>query len=123
MVVPIDLLKPIYDDMVSYGMPNRPARPWLGLYGTEMENRLVVAGLSEGGPADQGDVQVGDVIAKVGSRQVGSLADFLRQLWSIGPRSEEHTSERQSLMRSSYAVFCLTKKNHTQQPAPYTLTA
>src|SRR3546814_2413475 len=27
------------------------------------------------------------------------------------PRSEEHTSELQSLMRSSYAVFCLKKKN------------
>src|SRR3546814_6795052 len=43
------------------------------------------------------------------------------------PRSEEHTSELQSLMRISYAVFCLKKKNihntiehkydaHTQQP-------
>src|SRR3546814_2706262 len=29
-------------------------------------------------------------------------------------RSEEHTSELQSLMRSSYAVFCLQKKNHEQ---------
>src|SRR3546814_4846530 len=28
-------------------------------------------------------------------------------------RSEEHTSELQSLMRSSYAVFCLKKKNNT----------
>src|SRR3546814_9005604 len=28
-------------------------------------------------------------------------------------RSEEHTSELQSLMRSSYAVFCLKKKKHT----------
>src|SRR3546814_3176096 len=28
-------------------------------------------------------------------------------------RSEEHTSELQSLMRNSYAVFCLKKKNHT----------
>src|SRR3546814_1610581 len=28
-------------------------------------------------------------------------------------RSEEHTSELQSLMRNSYAVFCLTKKKHT----------
>src|SRR3546814_1205967 len=28
-----------------------------------------------------------------------------------GPRSEEHTSELQSLMRISYAVFCLKKKN------------
>src|SRR3546814_2662025 len=29
-------------------------------------------------------------------------------------RSEEHTSELQSLMRSSYAVFCLKKKTKTQ---------
>src|SRR3546814_7933631 len=36
----------------------------------------------------------------------------------VGPRSEEHTSELQSLMRSSYAGFCLKKKNsrhHTDQ--------
>src|SRR3546814_5860480 len=30
-------------------------------------------------------------------------------------RSEEHTSELQSLMRISYAVFCLQQKNHTHQ--------
>src|SRR3546814_8674206 len=30
-------------------------------------------------------------------------------------RSEEHTSELQSLMRISYAVFCLKKKNHKKQ--------
>src|SRR3546814_8790929 len=30
-------------------------------------------------------------------------------------RSEEHTSELQSLMRNSYAVFCLKKKNTQQQ--------
>src|SRR3546814_2202521 len=30
-------------------------------------------------------------------------------------RSEEHTSELQSLMRTSYAVFCLKKKNNTTQ--------
>src|SRR3546814_7547947 len=29
-------------------------------------------------------------------------------------RSEEHTSELQSLMRNSYAVFCLKKKNYTE---------
>src|SRR3546814_4094685 len=33
-------------------------------------------------------------------------------------RSEEHTSELQSLMRISYAVFCLKKKT-TQTPVPY----
>src|SRR3546814_1275193 len=34
--------------------------------------------------------------------------------WSL-PRSEEHTSELQSLMRISYAVFCLNKKKYLTQ--------
>src|SRR3546814_5001558 len=36
------------------------------------------------------------------------------------PRSEEHTSELQSLMRSSYAVFCLKKKNQQQTTKDHT---
>src|SRR3546814_6608894 len=32
--------------------------------------------------------------------------------WQRNPRSEEHTSELQSLMRLSYAVFCLKKKTN-----------
>src|SRR3546814_6330536 len=44
--------------------------------------------------------------AQVGHAAVHRPADLLR-----GPRSEEHTSELQSLMRISYAVFCLKKKN------------
>src|SRR3546814_10139408 len=32
-------------------------------------------------------------------------------------RSEEHTSELQSLMRTSYAVFCLKKKTHEHSPS------
>src|SRR3546814_10883625 len=36
------------------------------------------------------------------------------------PRSEEHTSELQSLMRISYAVFCLKKKKNKQQRKQYT---
>src|SRR3546814_6363262 len=42
---------------------------------------------------------------------------FMRR-WGVAKdlakRSEEHTSELQSLMRSSYAVFCLKKKKHQQ---------
>src|SRR3546814_7634612 len=45
----------------------------------------------------------------------GSLAPAIqcRQPWLDFQRSEEHTSELQSLMRISYAVFCLKKKKKT----------
>src|SRR3546814_9153699 len=40
--------------------------------------------------------------------------DLLYKLSMSPPRSEEHTSELQSLMRISYAVFCLKKKKETR---------
>src|SRR3546814_3405227 len=45
--------------------------------------------------------------------RIGARADGAGQLQL---RSEEHTSELQSLMRISYAVFCLKKKNSTNVP-------
>src|SRR3546814_1739800 len=41
--------------------------------------------------------------------------------WTIQDRSEEHTSELQSLMRISYAVFCLKKKITNKQPQLHTI--
>src|SRR3546814_6953353 len=43
----------------------------------------------------------------------GAAADDRRLLEIARYKSEEHTSELQSLMRISYAVFCLKKKKHT----------
>src|SRR3546814_5261685 len=48
--------------------------------------------------------------------QVHDIAPREQQLAILLPeRSEEHTSELQSLMRISYAVFCLKKKNNQQR--------
>src|SRR3546814_18308034 len=41
------------------------------------------------------------------------LGRRFHRAWRRGRRSEEHTSELQSLMRISYAVFCLKKKTKT----------
>src|SRR3546814_1538988 len=59
--------------------------------------------------------QKGVPLLIVGDGKALTMIDYeVRQVqrWPIGnsPRSEEHTSELQSLMRISYAVFCLTKK-------------
>src|SRR3546814_5487770 len=42
---------------------------------------------------------------------IAGLADRVDLIGELDARSEEHTSELQSLMRISYAVFCLKKKN------------
>src|SRR3546814_6644821 len=66
--------------------------------------------------ADPGDATTGDHRYISRARQIDGRFDIAAFQESV--RSEEHTSELQSLMRISYAVFCLTKKkqnnSHTQ---------
>src|SRR3546814_3618433 len=82
-------------------------------------HRLAEGGMRVDGVADVGDLAahldrqcgLGDQVAGVHADDAGSN-DALRGLveYQLGEaRSEEHTSELQSLMRNSYAVFCLTK--------------
>jgi S1-C subfamily serine protease len=89
MIVPIDLLEPILEDMLKHGRAKRPARPWLGLYATEVKGHVVVSGLAGGGPAERCGVQAGDIVMEVSGGRVGGLADLFRRIWSIGPAGVE----------------------------------
>ena len=84
MVVPIDILKPIMAELLTYGRTQKPARPWLGMMTTEMDDALVVAGVAEGGPAQLADVRVGDFILGVGGQPVKELAEMFRRVWATG---------------------------------------
>src|SRR3954464_2557740 len=85
MIVPIDLLKPVLDDLRKFGRVNKPARPWLGMYSTEIDNRVVVIGISAKGPAARAELKAGDVILAVKGEKISSQTAFYRKLWSLGP--------------------------------------
>jgi S1-C subfamily serine protease len=85
MIVPIDLLKPVLDDLRKFGRVNKPARPWLGMYTTEIDNRVVVVGIVGKGPAARAELKAGDVILAVKGENVSSQTGFYRKLWSLGP--------------------------------------
>jgi S1-C subfamily serine protease len=84
MVVPISLLGPILDDLLSYGRVNRPPRPWLGLYAMENDDSLVVGGLADGGPAERAGIRTGDRIIAVGGEEVTDLISLWRCVWAAG---------------------------------------
>ena len=89
MSVPIALLKPILDDLMTMGRPNHPPRPWLGLYATEVEDKLVIAGLAKSGPAARANLRVGDMVLAVAGTKVDSLGGLFRQIWSVGQAGVE----------------------------------
>jgi S1-C subfamily serine protease len=84
MIVPIDLLKPILDDLRSFGRVNKPARPWLGLFASDFDDKVVVMGVADKGPAGRSGIQSGDVILAVNGDAVTSLAEFYRKVWALG---------------------------------------
>src|SRR3546814_3322467 len=62
---------------------------------------------------DAGAYWLGKFETEMSTMSFPSLrVDGLTLILGLGERSEEHTSELQSLMRISYAVFCLKKKTH-----------
>lgn len=89
MIVPIDLVKPILDDLMTRGRAQRQARPWLGLYATEIGNRIVVVALADGGPAADADLSPGDIVLEVDGNEVDDLADFFRRIWATGAAGTE----------------------------------
>ena len=89
MVVPIDLLKPILDDLRKFGRVNKPVRPWLGLYSTEIEGKIVVVGIAPKGPAARAELKTGDVILAVKGEKVSTLAGFYRRVWALGQAGVE----------------------------------
>src|SRR3546814_2912352 len=103
-------------------MSQRGAKRSLDEFNRE-ENPNALFGIVQGGMFEHlrdeslaGLEEIGFHGIAIGGLSVGEpKEDMMRVLQHIGPRlpvdrSEEHTSELQSLMRISYAVFCLKKK-------------
>ncbi|MBZ9789896.1 S1C family serine protease [Rhizobium sp. 3T7] len=89
MIVPINLLPPILDDLMTRGRVNKPPRPWLGAFSAESNGDVVVMSVAEGSPAADAGLRRGDIISEIRDGEVDGLADFYRKVWSSGPAGAE----------------------------------
>lgn len=85
MFVPIDMLGEIVAEMAATGRTAREPRPWLGMFVTEADGALVIAGMVETGPAARSNLKLGDAIMGVAGEDVSDLGEFYRALWARGP--------------------------------------
>ncbi len=84
MAVPVNILKPVLDALLTQGRRDQPPRPWLGLYATGIDGQIVVFGLASGGPGETAGVQTGDIVTEVSGKPVDDLAQFYRMVWACG---------------------------------------
>jgi S1-C subfamily serine protease len=85
MFVPVDLLKPVLDEMVATGGQRGARRPWLGVNSLEEDGRIKVMQVNEESPAQRAGIVAGDIILSVNGEAVESLETFYGKLWTRGP--------------------------------------
>jgi S1-C subfamily serine protease len=84
MFVPVDLLKPIFEQLIEKGCTDHPPRPWLGIYTVETMGHLLITSVSERGPAVDAGVEPGDIVLAVNGEEVKDLPTLYRKLWGSG---------------------------------------
>src|SRR3546814_6978704 len=95
----IELASDIAEEYYASFTLDRAAKKHLGMLSAQ--GGVEIEAVAESDP---------DAIAKIWIDPVDGLTEDVAREWVLAARSEENTSELQSLMRISYAVFCLTKK-------------
>jgi len=90
--IPINAVKRVVEQIFEKG---RVVRPWLGIsgmsltpqlsrrYGLRADSGVLVAGLADDGPAYEAGLRVGDVITKIGEREIKQMKDILLALSKI----------------------------------------
>lgn len=89
MFVPVDLLKPILQELQATGSTRQSRRPWLGVTSGEQDGHVVVMRVTAGSPADAGGIQRGDVIMAIDGEPVDSLEAFYKRLWKRARPDDE----------------------------------
>jgi serine protease Do len=89
MFVPVDLLRPILDELVRTGAQQESRRPWLGVNSLEEDGRVKVMQVNEDSPAQAAGIEAGDIILSIEGQPVDSLEKFYQALWTRGPAGAE----------------------------------
>lgn len=84
MFVPINLLKPIFAELLDSGRSSAPRKPWLGMFTAESFGRVIVTNVTPDGPSARAGIAPGDVLLEVGGAEVPSMAQLFRAVWSQG---------------------------------------
>ena len=81
MFVPVDLLKPILNEMQQTGSTKTSRRPWVGLSSTEQGGRVQIVRVNKESPAQLAGLEAGDLVLAVDGAKVATLEEFYKKLW------------------------------------------
>ncbi|MEK9718268.1 MAG: S1C family serine protease [Candidatus Puniceispirillum sp.] len=84
MSVPVNLLKPILEDLISNGRRTSNVQPYLGVSADDSNDQIIVTRVSAGSPAFKAGIRPQDVIMTVNGHSVSKLRSFYERVWASG---------------------------------------
>ncbi len=84
LFVPINILKPIFSDLIKNGRRTTKINPYMGLTSDDSTGRVNITRVSENGPAAKAGVMPNDIILSVNGVNINSIKEFYLTAWSFG---------------------------------------
>ena len=117
MFVPVELLRPVLDEMQATGRSSASVRPWLGLSSSERNGRVQIERVDRQGPARAAGLQPGDVVLEVDGIQVATLEAFYKQLWKRpAPDAEVELTVQQGSETRKVRVHAVDRMKTLRKP-------
>jgi serine protease Do len=83
MFVPVDLLEPIFKNLLQNGVGPNSQRAWLGINAVERQGRIQIVRVTPESPAQSAGIVPGQWLVGLNGKPLESLAAFYKQLWAI----------------------------------------
>ncbi|WP_086920404.1 S1C family serine protease [Variovorax sp. JS1663] len=118
MFVPVELLRPVLDEMKANGYTRASIRPWLGLSSSERDGHVQIVRVDRRGPALAAGIQPGDVVLEVDGIGVATLEAFYKQLWKrASPESEVELTVQQGSETRKVRIHAVDRMKTLRKPA------
>jgi S1-C subfamily serine protease len=120
MSVPINLLKPILEDLKSSGRRKSKTQPYLGISSDDSNDQVIVTRVSKSGPAFEAGIRPQDVIMTINGSQISDLKSFYEKIWKSG---EAGVTIELSVLRSgtimTFDVKTVDRLDHFFKPQSF----
>jgi serine protease Do len=84
MFVPINLLKPILNDLIKHGRRKTDIKPYMGISTTDSSGKVIITRVSKKGPAEKSGLKKNDIIKSVNGKPVSSVQELYKTVWRSG---------------------------------------
>lgn len=82
LFVPVDVLRPVIDELLRTGNHPQAHRPWMGVNAVELDGRIRITRVAVDSPAQAAGVRPGHWVTAVDGQPVDSLEAFYKKVWS-----------------------------------------